>query len=86
MNIPVTMVECKTKEVEITNLLKLNGGVCVYNRNNGYAHAYIVFSDTQNYVQIPGTQANTGPFATFQKYIYTMKKFHPNWKINVKHF
>ena len=77
MNIPVTMIECKTKEVEITDLLKLDGIVCVYND---------VFNDIQHYVWIPGTQSNTGPFATFQNYIYTMKKFHPKWKINVKHF
>ena len=86
MNIPVTMVECKTKEVEITNLLKMDGIVCVYNRTTGYACTYRVFNDIQCYFWIPGEQSNTGPFATFQKYIYTMKKFHPNWKINVKHF
>ena len=86
MNIPVTMVECKTKEVEITDLLKLDGIVCVYNRTTGYAYMYEVFNDIQYYVWIPGAQSNTGPFATFQKYIYTMKKFHPKWKINVKHF
>lgn len=86
MNIPVTMVECKTKEVEITDLLKIDGIVCVYNRTTGYAYMYRVFNDMQYYFRIPGTQSNTGPFATFQKYIYTMKKFHPKWKINVKHF
>lgn len=86
MNIPVTMIECKTKEVEITDLLKLDGIVCVYNRTTGYAYTYDVFNDIQHYVWIPGTQSNTGPFATFQNYIYTMKKFHPKWKINVKHF
>lgn len=77
MNIPVTMVECKTKEVEITDLLKMDGIVCVYNRTTGYAYMYEVFNDIQQYVWIPGVQSNTGPFATFQKYIYTMKKFHP---------